>query len=173
MVISWCKWLTLAIFPFLSGNGLRPDLITHPFYVSVVEINYNAKERELEIGCKVFTNDLESTLEKFINGKLDLASQNDKPKADKAIADYVVKHFEIRVDNNPAPLQFVGSENEAEATWSYFEVKHVFGVKKLDIMDNMLYESFDAQIHIFHVTVNGIRKSSKIANPESKISFEF
>ena len=173
MVISLCKWLLPVIFPFLQGDKAVFALTNHPFYVSVVEINYNAKEKELEVGCKVFTNDLESTLEKFINGKLDLANQNDKTRADKAIADYVGRHLQIKLDNNPVNLQYVGSENEAEATWSYFQVEHVNDVKKLDIMDNMLYESFDAQIHIFHVTVNGIRKSSKLTNPESRISFEF
>jgi hypothetical protein len=173
MVISLCKWLVPVIFPFLQGDGAGRDLTAHPFYVSVVEINYNAKEKELEIGCKVFTNDLESTLEKFINGKLDLASQNDKTRADKAISDYVSRHLQIRLDNNPVTLQYVGSENEAEATWSYFQVEHVNALKKLDIMDNMLYETFDAQIHIFHVTVNGTRKSSKLTNPDSRLSFEF
>jgi hypothetical protein len=173
MVISLCRWLFPLIFPLLQEDvqGLEPS--THPFYVSVVEINYNSKEKELEIGCKVFTNDLESTLEKFINGKLDLASQNDKARADKAITDYVQKHLQIRLDNNPVTLQYIGSENESEATWSYFQVEHINGVKKLEITDNMLYESFDAQIHIFHVTVNGIRKSSKLTNPETRISFEF
>lgn len=173
MVISLCKWLIPVIFPFFQADIPAGEPMAHPFYVSVVEINYNAKEKELEIGCKAFTNDLESTLEKFINGKLDLASQNDKSRADKAIADYVSKHLQMRLDDKPVTLQYVGSENEAEATWSYFQVEHVNGLKKLEITDTMLYESFDAQIHIFHVTVNGLRKSSKLTNPESKVSFEF
>jgi uncharacterized protein DUF6702 len=173
MVIPLCRWLLTVIFPLLQGEIAGTDANAHPFYVSVVEINYNAKEKQLEIGCKVFTNDLESTLEKFINGKLDLASQNDKSRADKAISDYVATHLQLKLDNKPVSLQYVGSENEAEATWSYFQVEQVNGVKKLEIMDNMLYESYDAQIHIFHITVNGIRKSSKLTNPESRISFDF
>lgn len=174
MVISLCRWLLPVIFPLLQGQ-INPwqDASAHPFYVSVVEINYNAKEKQLEIGCKAFTNDLESALEKFINGKLDLASQNDKSKADKAISDYVAKHLQLKLDDRPLTLEYVGSENEAEATWCYFQVGQVNGVKKLEIMDNMLYESYEAQIHIFHITVNGIRKSSKLTNPESSISFEF
>jgi Domain of unknown function (DUF6702) len=38
---------------------------THPLYISVTEINHNAKDRILEVSCKIFTNDLETVLEKM------------------------------------------------------------------------------------------------------------
>ena len=34
------------------------------------------------------------------------------------------------------------AENEAEATWSYFQAENINPVKKIDITDTMLYEVF-------------------------------
>ena len=35
---------------------------THPIYVSVTEIQHNAKDKTLEISCKIFTSDFEAIL---------------------------------------------------------------------------------------------------------------
>ncbi len=173
MVISLCKWLLPVIFQFLPGESKDLGTATHPFYVSVVEINYNGKDKALEISCKVFTNDFETTLGKFVNGKIDLADPKTKSVADKAIEGYIVKHLQIKLDGQPVPFQFVGAENEAEATWSYFQAGNINAVKKIEITDTMLYESYEAQINIIHVSVNGIRKSTKLGNPDSRAIFEF
>ena len=53
MVFSLFKWL--AILGFVS---------LHPFHVSTTEINQNAKDKILEISCRIFTDDFESILEK-------------------------------------------------------------------------------------------------------------
>jgi hypothetical protein len=34
----------------------------HPIYVSVTEIQHNAKDKTLEISCKIFTSDFEAIL---------------------------------------------------------------------------------------------------------------
>ncbi|HTQ26781.1 MAG TPA: DUF6702 family protein, partial [Puia sp.] len=82
-------------------------------------------------------------------------------------------HLLLKVDGKPVTLQFVGSEKETDATWSYFQVNEVGSVKKLDVVNNLLYESFDTEINIMHVTVNGNRKSTKLNNPEANASFDF
>src|SRR5580765_3415942 len=133
MVISLCKWFLPVIFQFLPGEVAYYSKAAHPFYVSVVEINYNGKDKELEISCKVFTNDFETTLQKFANAKIDLANAKAKSESDKAIAAYISKHLQIKSDDQQLTLQFVGSENEAEATWSYFQAEHINAVKKIDI----------------------------------------
>lgn len=173
MVISLCKWFFPVIFQFLPGESQDFSKAAHPFYVSVVEINYNGKNKELEISCKVFTNDFETTLQKFVNAKIDLADTKSKAASDKAIAAYISKHLQIKLDDQLLTLQFVGAENEAEATWSYFQAENISAVKKIDITDTMLYESYEAQINIIHVSVNGMRKSTKLGNPDSHASFEF
>src|ERR1700730_8159437 len=104
MALRLHKWLPTGYLALL-----------HPFFVSVTEINHNAKEKTLEISCKTFTDDLEKAIEKSANLKLDLFNVKDKAIAEKAIAEYFKKHLVIKVDGKAVPLEFVGFERESEA----------------------------------------------------------
>jgi hypothetical protein len=176
MAISGCKWLLSAIFSFWlahAGHSSGDEFRWHPFYVSVTEINHNAKNRILEVSCKMFTNDFETCLEKYAHLKIDLSDPKARAGAEKYIAEYISRHLQLRVDGKPVNLQWVGSEKEAEATWSYFQVNDQVAVKRIDIVNSLLYESFSSQINIMHVSVNGVRKSTKLTNPETDTTFEF
>ena len=129
-----------------------------------------------KISCKIFTNDFEGALEKSLGYKRWI-SQNRKirPAADKLVNDYIVKHLQIKIDGKPATLQFVGSEKEkeTEAAWTYFQVINVPSVKKVDVINNLLYESFNNEINLIHITVSGSRKSTKLDYPATVASFDF
>ena len=70
-------------------------------------------------------------------------------------------------------LEFVGFEQQEEGIISFFEVKNIAMVKKLDVTNTILYESRPQQMQIIHVMVNGERKSSRLNNPDEKASFQF
>ena len=145
----------------------------HPLYITVTEINHNAKAKILEVSCKVFTNDLETVLEKMTGARVDLSAPKDKPASDKLITAYVEKHLRLKVDGKPVELHFIGSENEEDGTWSYFQVNDVPAVKKIDAADDLLYDGFNQQINIMHVTVGGQRQSTRLDYPEANASFQF
>ena len=145
----------------------------HPLYIAVTEIKHNAKDKILEISCKVFTNDFETVLEKLAGGRVDLSSAKDKTASDKLIADYVGRHLRLKVDGKPVLLHFVGSENEEDGTWSYFQVNDVPAVKRIDAGNDLLYDGFNQQINIMHVTVGGQRQSIRLDYPEANASFQF
>src|SRR5277367_5720430 len=101
------KWLTAMVLnAALGAPGMSP---THPLYISVTEINHNAKDKILEISCKMFTDDLETVLEKVAKTHVDLTAPAGKPVSDKLIEAYVEKHLRLKVDGKPVVLQFVGS----------------------------------------------------------------
>ena len=79
----------------------------------------------------------------------------------------------IKVDGKAVQLEFVGFERESEATWSYFQVNNLASVKKIDITDNILFETSTDQINLLHVTVNGNRKSTKLDYPDTHVVFDF
>src|SRR5579871_131183 len=120
MAVSMFKWL--AVYICLSSYVKMPvnnnaAKVKHPLYVTVSEINHNAKDKTLEISCKIFTNDFEGAILKTFNKTVDLSSAKQKAENDKLIDAYIEKHFQIKVDGKPVALQFVGSEQESEATW--------------------------------------------------------
>ena len=160
------KWLLL----FLLHGSFNS---THPIFVSVTEIEHNSTAKSLEVSCKVFTEDMETTLRKLYNTKVDLLDVKYKPAMNTLVNDYIKKHLVIIVDGKTAGLQFIGFEQQEEGIVSFFEVKNVDKVKKLEVIDNILYEYYNQQMGIIHATVNGQRKSSRLNNPDVKAEFLF
>ena len=166
MVTCLFKWLA---GPILCAFMAAP----HPLYISVTEINHNSKDKILEVSCKIFTNDFETVLEKMAGAKVDLSAPKDKTASDKLIAAYVERHLRLKIDGKPVQLHFVGSENEEDGTWSYFQVNDIQAVKRIDATNDLLYESFSQEINIMHVTVGGQRQSTKLDCPAANASFQF
>lgn len=177
MAGSLFKWLGAYILIFSYADPRRnvaeSPVKNHPLYVTVTEVNHNTKDKTLEISCKIFTNDFEDAIEKTAHTKVDLSQPKDKNAADKLVNDYIARHLQLQVDGKPVTLQFVGFEKETDATWSYFQVNNITAVKKLDVMNSLLYESFTNEINIMHVNIGGNRESRKLNNPDTRLVFEF
>ena len=162
MAAYFYKWL------IIGALGLF-----HPFYVSVTEINHNAKEKTLEVSCKLFLEDTEKALQKQLNTPVELTSPKDLKKAQQQVSDYVKKHLVIKVDDKAVNLDFIGYEVEGASLWSYYQVKNISAVHKIDVSNNLLYEMYDSQISIVHAQVGADKKSSRANNPQTNMSFEF
>ncbi len=162
MAASLYKWLMVGVL------GLF-----HPFYVSVIEINHNAKDKTLEISCKLFLEDTEKALQKQLGVPVELTNPKDPKKAQQMVSDYVKKHLQIKVDGKPVTLEFIGFEIEGASLWSYYQVPNISSVHKIDVTNNLLYEMYESQISIVHVQEGSNKKSSRVNNPESNLSFEF
>jgi hypothetical protein len=174
MVSILYKWL--LIFSLVNFSGITADKkndVTHPIFMSVTEIEHNAKDKTLEISCKIFTDDLEKTLRQVFKGTVDLINPKDKAAMNNLVNDYIQKHFSITVNGKKSAMQFIGYEQKEEGIMSYLQVNNIAAVNKIDITDNILYEYKKEQLQIIHVTVDGNRKSTRLNNPDDKCSFEF
>jgi len=145
----------------------------HPIYVSVTEIEHNAKEKTLEISCKIFTDDFEKTLRQTYKTHVDLLKPAEKEAMNKLVSDYVQKHLKLNVNGKDVQLKFIGFEQIEEGIYSYYQVDDINTVKNISVTDDILYEYKTEQLSLIHVIVNGNRKSTKLNNPESKASFDF
>src|SRR5258705_2874041 len=110
MALLFFKWS--LVFFLQSGfyNGNNHEL--HPFHVSVTEINHNAKDKTLEISCKIFTDDFEDALTKKYKTTVDLVKPKDKSAMDKLVSDYISNHLAIKTDDKPAMTNYIGFEVE-------------------------------------------------------------
>jgi hypothetical protein len=159
ILVQWMISATLAIY--------------HPFFVSVIEINHNAKNSTAEISIRVFTEDLEKTLQKNSTYKIDIIHPSDKTIIDKQLIAYIGKTVHLKINGQQVTAKYVGYEIIKESTWSYFEIEGVKELKKLDIDCSFLYDFEKSQINIFHVKSMGQEKSYKLENPERITSFQF
>jgi hypothetical protein len=162
MVNILFQWLTISIFS-----------VFHPLYISVIDINHNAKDKALEISVRVFTDDFEATLKNYSHQKLDLTHPADKAAVEKIINNYLLTHLQIKADNKTVPLHFIGFEQQQESVWSYFEVPNTTSVKKIEVTTSILYDYQEKQINIIHAKVNGNEKSFRLDNPKNYAAFEW
>jgi hypothetical protein len=145
----------------------------HPFFVSVIEINHNAKESDLEISVRIFTNDFEKTLVKNNPGKIDILNPADPALLEKQIGTYLSKHIRLKVNGQPMALNYLGHEIQKESVWSYLEIPKVKELKKLEIDCDLLYDFETAQSNIIHVKNGNQDKSYKLDYPKRNTVFDF
>lgn len=145
----------------------------HPYYISVIDIKHNTTQKSLQISTRFFTNDLEDALDKVSHKKMDVLNPKNKAEVDSILFNYIKQRFSISINSKGQTLQFVGYEREDESIWAYLEIKKVNSPKKLNIQTKLLYDYLPSQVNIVHVEINGIKQSSKVTNPDSKVEFSF
>lgn len=177
------KWLLLTVSPLfllLNGNlpvsadhNSQPQSLPHPFHVSVTEINHNASEKTLEISCKIFTDDFEKVLAKNYKTKVDLINPSNKAAMDSLVKKYIFSHLSIKANGRPVQFSYLGFENDHEAAYGYIEVANIPALSRIEISTSVMYDMFDDQMNIFHVIVNGNRKSTKLNYPDKEATLSF
>jgi hypothetical protein len=163
------KCLLVAMCSFSTNT----DVAYHPIFVTVTEIEHNAKTKSLEISTKIFTDDFEKTLRAAYKTKVDLLDGLQRAEMDKLVSNYISKHLAISIDGKPTAIKYVGYENIEEAIYCYFEIENIVAPKKITITDDILYEYKKEQISILHVTIGGKRQSTKLSNPEKLAEMRF
>ena len=166
----------LLVLPlFITGNLLFAPAYekAHPYYVSVTEIRYSQPDKEIQVSCKIFTDDLEYALKGMYHTKADLYHPPDKALLNRQIAGYIGKHFRVKADNSLVALHFIGYEIEGEAAWCYLSAGDIPPVKNIEVFNDLLYEYKKEQVNITHVSVGGDRKSARLTSPHTGAVFSF
>ncbi|MES2761574.1 MAG: DUF6702 family protein [Bacteroidota bacterium] len=170
IITATAKCLFFGLF-LLLVTGFHSK--KHPFYISVVDIKHNAKQHSLNVSVKLFTNDIEDALKKTTSKPIDLLNPKNKAEMETELMNYIKKRLSLSVNAKMVNLDFIGYEKEEDAIWTYFEVKKVVQPKIIKIETKLLFDFLPQQTNIVHAEINGVKKSSKVVNPDSKIEFKF
>lgn len=161
---------TSPVSSLINPDG---DKAKHPLHLSSTELNFNAKTSTIEVSCRIFTDDFEDLLGKKYKIKPDLSSAARHKDMDKLVNTYMSGHLQLAPNGKTTPLKYLGYENDNEAIIVFMESGPVKGVKKLDTTCTVLYDLYDDQTNIFHVTFNGNRKSAKLTYPDKVLTSNF
>lgn len=145
----------------------------HPFYLSVTDLKFNAKENALQGYVKIFTNDLEDALRKKNGKAVDLINPKDSVMLKKILQSYLQEHLSISVNNKIWNYELMGFENEEGALWLYIQMKNCPFPSAITINNSILYDFLKDQSNIVHIEVHGEKKSLKVNYPETLLKFEF
>jgi len=148
--------------------------MTHPFHVSVCEIDHNPDTKSLQITHRIFIDDLEQGINTSNNSEYDLYDPQNPQLRDQLVKDYLLENFTILVDGKKKKMNFLGLEVDTEAIWCYVEIEGVRKLKELEVHNSLLMEIFPDQANIIHVTFEGEVKSVQLIGDKTSetVSFE-
>lgn len=156
-------------------QALAFSLCLHPMHVSVTEIDFDEKDKELEITSRIFIDDLEKTLQKQLNQpELDLLNPKNGMTLDQMASQYLASHLKITLDGKLQTTQYLGHERDGEALIFYVLVSKVKKWKTIQVFNDIITATFEDQSNLVHVTVREKVKSLRLTrdNPTDKITFD-
>ncbi len=160
-------FLLSAIVLWLSAFAI------HPYYMSVTEFEYKPAEKEVQVACKIFTDDLEETLKLTTKRKVDLLNNAAKTENEQLLTTYLQQHLKLQLDGKIVPLQMIGYEQEGEAVWIYLLAKNTTAFKTATVFNDLLYSYKEEQINIIHFKNGGERKSHRLNYPAKQVTLSW
>ncbi len=131
----------------------------HKFYVSATDIEYNEKQRSLQIISHVFTDDLEDLLQMRYSKELTLVKGDEHPAADEYVEKYFRSKFGVTVNGEERSFSYIGKEYDKDQLLVYLEVEDVEPVKTLGVKNAILTDLFPEQKNVVKVEYGGTIKS--------------
>ena len=146
----------------------------HPLHISVTEINYDEKEKSLEIMSRIFMDDLEMTMrDRYHSDNLDILAPKEKT-LDEMMREYFTENLRISLDKKNQKINYLGHENDGDTFVFYIEVVSVKKWKEISVSNTAMIQKFQDQSNLVHVTVREDVKSMRLtkSNPTDKLLFD-
>ena len=146
----------LPLLPFLlTFSSFSPK---HEYHVSVTQMQYNPAARAFEVSIRLFTDDLEKGLSES-NGKQRFVVKNGD-KNDAFVEKYIRASFVLTSSQKkPVTMQYVGKEQEEDATWVYLEIPFTGSLDGYKLQNNTLLEVFDDQVNMTNIKLPSDKKT--------------
>ena len=162
--------ITLLLLIFLSpALRIAGGTSLHKFYVSTTIIEENNLSNTLEITMKIFTDDLESVLEKNKGDALFLGDEKENEFADEWIEAYLKKFFQLKFNDRSYEMKFLGKEVEYDLTYLYFEIAPLPMFTSLEIQNKILMDLYPEQVNIVHLRFSGWEQTLMIDSKRPEI----
>jgi hypothetical protein len=149
----------------VSGNAF------HTFHTSLTRMDYNEKEKLIEITIQLFTHDLVPVLEKKAGSAIDLEKDADN---DNILLDYLDENFILNRNGvSIGKLAWVGKETKVDRVYVYVEIPYEGSFENLELKNSIFFESFPAQTNLvtFHFGDSKADLVFKIKDKFKKFAF--
>lgn len=134
----------------------------HTFHTSLMQAEYNEKEKSVEISIQVFSHDLENILSKRSGKRIRL---DKTPEAPALTLAYLSEAVILKNrDGQPKKFSWVGLEAQADAVWLYVETKMPEGLEGAQLRNRILFDLLDDQVNLVHFKYEG-KKADLVFKP--------
>lgn len=141
--------LLLFLFP---GEQKRtpPTSEFHKYHVGRCLIDYNQREKAIQVSQFMFLDDLELALREQGADKLYLCTEKESEKAEIYLARYLAQHLQFEVNEKPKSFVFIGKESSEDlmGVWCYVEITGVDELNQITFRNDLLMEIYDDQKNI-------------------------
>lgn len=125
----------------------------HTYHISLTRMDYNEKEKLIEITIQLFTHDLQPLLEKRLKKPVDLEKT---PEVEKEIQTYLNEIFIFQnKKGEPQKLKWVGKEFDADMLYVYVEIPFSESLEGTKLQNTIFFESFAEQSNIVTAHFDG------------------
>jgi hypothetical protein len=144
-VLKFSKLFSIGLLLFSLTASASP-LNRHRYHTSLTRIDYNEKDKILEISIELFTHDLAPMLEKKLKKQVDLEKSSE---TDKILFAYLNEKFVLKnKQNNVKKMNWVGKEVETDTVNVYLEIPSEENLENLSLQNSIFFESFPEQTNL-------------------------
>lgn len=163
------KSLILLLLPLLTSVN------SHKFYVSSTEVEYSEKDKTFQVVSRYFIDDFENMLKERYDIVPQLTSKNEIENIDSYFNLYLRDHFSIKINGDRIKLTFLGKEYDNDVVKVYMESEkiNIKSIRNIEVKNISLFEMFDTQQNIVHLTINSISKSYNLYDGNDKALLKF
>lgn len=158
--------LFLILLPFFA---IKP----HPLYLSVIDVVHNNHVNNLELTCKIYTDDFEQAIKIAYKTQVDLLNTKNIAQNNILVERYLRDHLQVVIDDKAVNFNYIGYEHKEAGIWVYFEALNIITPAKIQVATNLLFAVSPKQNNIINVTINSSTKTKRLSNPEMNISFNW
>lgn len=145
----------------------------HKYYISLCEIEYVEEQKSIQITLGMFIDDIELTLNKNHQSRLNLATELELKSIDKHYEEYLNKHFIISINKELKTYNYIGKEYEDDIVRFYLEVTNIEQLKSLEISNTSLFRDFKDQKNIIKIKAFNKHKTLYLTRENDKKLLNF
>ncbi|MFK8039580.1 MAG: DUF6702 family protein [Crocinitomicaceae bacterium] len=147
----------------------------HKHYMSIANMEYNSKLRQLEVSLKLTAHDFEHILESQFNRRIHIDKVSDSSKIGQFMISYLSENIKLYSGNTKAVFNYVGKEVDVrDQLFFYFTFTKVLDPSHIILENSILFKLFSKQQNLLHYKYKGQTKSVTCTNinPKGEIKNE-
>lgn len=162
------KSAILFLFAFLAFTLQASAPLVHKFYLSNTSIEFNAQNRAIEITSKIFTDDLEHTLE--AKGIANHSLYPQTPEVFESVKKYIGENLSLQVSGRNVVLNFLGYSVDNDMTTLFLEGSY-FDPNSVIVTNTILLDLYSDQQNIVEVRWSGQSKREYFTKDKKQFQF--
>ncbi|TNE65223.1 MAG: hypothetical protein EP335_05905 [Alphaproteobacteria bacterium] len=145
----------------------------HNVFATFTRIDWNASDHSVEFVIQLHAHELEARLSLDLGERLTFLEDADYPKLEKSVGHWALQAMDVKVDDKPLPLTYLGMELKGQEVLLYMEADWPTPPKSLTVMNAMFLHDLPGQTNTVMAVVNGARKAGEIRADSDPLRLEF